>query len=75
MKIKAQTNLIPKSAEVDSIVVYDNNDNPIFAATHILGEAIAVARVGESDFPHVLKLIGDDVCPKVSEISPPPARK
>lgn len=75
MKLKAQTNLIPTAAEVDSVVVYDNNDNPIFAAIHILGEAIAAARIGEADFPHVLKLIGNDVCPKVSEISPSPARK
>lgn len=71
MKIKTQANLLPSECTAHSVIVYDDNGNPIFAAAHILGEAIAAARVGEPDFEHVLKLIGNDVCPRVSEFTPP----
>jgi hypothetical protein len=71
MKVKTQANLHPVETKAHSVVVYDDNGNAIFAATHILDQAIVAARVGESDFAHVLKLIGDDLCPKVTESTPP----
>lgn len=71
MKVKTQVNLTPAETKAHSIVVYDDNGNAIFAAMQILDQALAAAMVGDPDFAHVLKLIGDDLCPKVTESSLP----
>jgi hypothetical protein len=71
MRVNTQENLQPQSVNAHSVVVYDRANNPIFAATHFLGESdiIIAARAGEEDFQAVLNLIGADVEPKVKIVS------
>lgn len=71
MRVKTQENLRSTSTNAHSVVVYDIANNPIFAATHFLGDSnvILAARAGEEDFQAVLNLIGSDIAPKVNTVT------
>lgn len=72
MLIKSDKNLVPTQTEAHTVVIEDDMGNPIFAATHI-ADGIVYSSVGEKEFKDVLKLVGIDNAPTVTEVLPPKA--
>lgn len=70
MRIKTQFNFQNAEHQANSVVIYDDQNNPIFAATEIFGDTIIGAQADDADFAHVLKLIGNDTPPKIITLSP-----
>jgi hypothetical protein len=71
MLIKSQHTLQPAEQKAHSVVVYDDHNNPLFAAMH-MADGIVYASLGENDFATVLKLVGIESPPKIVEIPPAP---
>jgi hypothetical protein len=70
MLIKSDKNLVPTQTTAHTVVIEDDMGNPIFAAMHI-ADGIVYSSVGEKEFNDVLKLVGIDKAPTVTEVLPP----
>ena len=68
MLVKTLFNLQPSEHQAHSVIVRDDNGNPLFVAMH-LTDSIVYSDVSHSDFADVLKLVGVETPPVVTFIN------
>ena len=67
MRVKTHHNLQPAEQLAHTIVIEDDNGNPIFAAMH-MSEGLVYSDASQPNFPGILKLVGIETAPVVTFI-------
>jgi hypothetical protein len=67
MRVKTHHNLQPAEQLAHTVVIEDDNGNPIFVALH-MSEGIVYSDASQKDFPGILKLAGIETVPVVTFI-------
>ena len=65
MRVKTHHNLQPAEQNAHTVVIEDDNGNPLFVAMH-MSEGIVYSDVSQPDFPGILKLAGIETAPVVT---------
>jgi hypothetical protein len=73
VRVRLQHKLQPLETEADSLVIEDQQGNPIFVALQ-LPEAVIYADAGEPDFHSLLQQLGIKKTVAVTEIRPKPVQ-
>jgi hypothetical protein len=73
VRVKLQNKLQPTARPADSVVIEDDQGNPIFVAIQF-AESIMMSDINDPDFHSVLRQLGIDKTVSITELQPKPVQ-